>query len=145
MASSKESKDPVNRRRKRISTQEKKCHTIKALALTNTQRVILYVSAYWVGKTHDYRMLLEEFPPDENWFEEFRVHVDLGFVGIEKDFDCKELSIPHKKPKKKELTAEQKAENKSLASKRVRVEHALARLKRYRILSDRLRMQDFKF
>ena len=90
-------------------------------------------------------MLVEEFPPDENWFEQFRVQVDLGFVGIEKDFNCKEVSIPHKKPKKKEQTSEQKAENKVLASKRVRVEHALAGLKRYRILSDRLRIHDFEF
>lgn len=90
-------------------------------------------------------MLVEEFPPTENWFAECRVQVDLGFFGIAKDYACKELAIPHKKPQKKELTAEQKVENKLLASKRVRVEHALAGLKRYRILSDRLRMQDFKF
>ncbi len=118
---------------------------MKALALTNPQRVILYVSACWVGKTHDYRMLLEEFPSNERWFEEFQVRVDLGFFGMEKDFVCKELSIPNKKPKKQELTSEQKAENKLLASKRIAVEHALAGLKRYRILSDRLRIHDFEF
>ena len=118
---------------------------MKALALTNPQRVILYLSACWVGKTHDYRMLREEFPPNERWFAEFQVRVDLGFFGMEKDFACKELCIPHKKPKKKELTLEQKAENKVLASKRIVVEHALAGLKRYRILSDRLRMHDFGF
>jgi hypothetical protein len=118
---------------------------VKARALSNAQRVILYVSACWVGKTHDYRMLLEEFPPDESWFDEFRVQVDLGFFGIEKDYNCKELSIPHKKPKKKELNAEQKVENKFLAGKRVRVEQALAGLKRYRVLSERLRLNDFKF
>lgn len=134
MGLSKKSKDPVNTRRKRIATQEKKCHPLKARALSNVQRVILYVSAGWVGKTHDYRMLLEAFPPDENWFAEFRVRVDLGFFGIDKDFVCKELFIPHKKPKKKELTPEQKAENKLRASQRIRVEHALAGLKRYRIL-----------
>ena len=87
-------------------------------------------------------MLQEEFPPAECWFVEKRLQVDLGFLGIKKDFPCKELRIPHKKPKKKELTPEQKAENKLLASKRVVVEHALAGLKRYRILSDRLRMHD---
>ena len=38
-----------------------------------------------------------------------------------------------------------KAENKILASKRIVVEHALAGLKRYRILSDRLRMHDLGF
>lgn len=89
-------------------------------------------------------MLLEEFPPTEGWFEEFQLRVDLGFFGIAKDFVCKELAIPHKKPKKKELTPAQKAENKLLASKRIVVEHALAGLKRYRILSDRLRIHDFE-
>jgi len=118
---------------------------VKALVLTNPQRVILYVSAGWVGKTHDYRMLREEFPPNEGWFAEFQVRVDLGFFGMEKDFVCQELYIPHKKPKKKELTPEQKAENKVLASKRIVVEHALAGLKRYRILSDRLRLHDLGF
>lgn len=63
---------------------------------------------------------------------------------MEKDYSCQELAIPHKKPRKKELTPEQKAENKVLASQRIVVEHALAGLKRYRILSDRLRMHDLK-
>ena len=89
-------------------------------------------------------MFQEEFPPAQPWFEKFRVRVDLGFVGIAKDFVCKELLIPNKKPKQKELTLEQKAENKLLASKRIVVEHALAGLKRYRILSDRLRMHDLE-
>ncbi len=89
-------------------------------------------------------MFREEFPPEQNWFENFRVRVDLGFLGIDKEYKCKELLIPNKKPKKQELTAEQKEENKLLASKRIVVEHALAGLKRYRILSDRLRMHDLE-
>lgn len=124
--------------------RKKKCHTVKALALSNPQRRIPYLSSCWVGTTHDYRMLQEEFPPEQAWFAEFRVRVDLGFVGIAKDYVCKELLIPNKKPKKKELTPEQKTENKLLASKRIVVEHALAGLKRYRILSDRLRMHDLE-
>ena len=83
-----------------------------------------------------------EFPPAANWFADFRVRVDLGFLGIEKDDICKDLLIPHKKPQKQELTPEQKAENKLLASERVVVEPSIAGLKRYRILSDRLRMHD---
>ncbi len=66
----------------------------------------------------------------------------LGFVGIEKDYSGKELFSPHKKPKKKELTLEQKVDNKVLASKRIVVEHVRAGLKRYHILSDRLRMHN---
>jgi hypothetical protein len=68
--------------------------------------------------------------------------VDLGFLGIATDYECKEVLIPHKKPRKQELTLEQKAENKVLASERIVVEHAHAGLKRYRILSDRLRMHN---
>jgi hypothetical protein len=58
------------------------------------------------------------------------------------NYKCKEVLIPHKKPPKQELTQEQKAENKLLASERVVVEHSIAGLKRYRILPDRLRMHD---
>ena len=88
-------------------------------------------------------MFQREFPPGQDWFTEVRVRVDLGFVGFDKDYTCKELLIPHKKPQKQELTAEQKAENKVLAGERSVVEHSLAGLKRYRILSDRLRLHDF--
>jgi len=95
-----------------------------------------------VGKTHDYRIFKEEFPPTEDWFTEHEVHVDLGFYGIEKDYAGKAFSIPHKKPKQQELTQEQKAENKLRARQRVTVEHSICGLKRYRILSDRLRMHD---
>ena len=83
-----------------------------------------------------------EFPPQQNWFSNLNVRVDLGFVGFEKDYPCKNLYIPNKKPKGQELTPTQKAENKLLAGERIVVEHSIAGLKRYRILSDRLRLHD---
>ena len=113
------------------------------MTLSTPARKLLYLSPCWVGKTHDYRMFQVEFPPAQPWFEHFRLRVDLGFLGIEKDYVCKELLIPHKKPRKQELTPTQKAENKVLASQRIVVEHAHAGLKRYRILADRLRMHNF--
>ena len=110
--------------------------------MTNPRRHILYLSEWWVGKTQDDGMFQREFPPGQKWFTEVRVRVDLGFIGFAKDYQCKELLIPHKKPKQQELTAEQKAENKVLAGERIVVEHSIAGLKRYRILSDRLRLHD---
>lgn len=89
-------------------------------------------------------MFQVEFPPAQPWFERFRLRVDRGWLGIEKDYVCKEILIPHKKPRKQELTPAQKAENTVLASQRIVVEHAHAGLKRYRILSDRLRMHNFE-
>ena len=115
---------------------------MKALTLSNPTKRILYLSDCWVGKTQDYGMFQREFPPGQDWFTTFRVRLDLGFVGFDKDYDCKELFLPHKKPKKQELTAEQKAANKVLARERIVVEHSIAGLKRYRILSDRLRLHD---
>lgn len=112
------------------------------MILSNPQRQVLYLSPCWVGKTHDYRMFKEEFPPEQDWFKDFRVRVDLGFLGIENEYVCQELFLPHKKKKKQELTAEQKQENRSLASERITVEHAIGGMKRYRILSERLRVQD---
>ena len=87
-------------------------------------------------------MFSAEFPPEQDWFKNFRVRVDLGFLGIERDYLCKELLLPHKKKKKQELSSEQKAENKLRASERIYVEHAIGGMKRYRILSDRLRVHD---
>lgn len=108
---------------------------------TPTKR-ILYLSECWVGKTQDYGMFQREFAPGQDWFTKLRVRLDLGFVGFDKDYQCKELFIPHKKPKKQELTPEQKAANRGLAKERIVVEHSIAGLKRYRILSDRLRLHD---
>lgn len=110
--------------------------------LCNPQKRILYLSHCWVGKTHDYSIFKQEFPPTQGWFAELNVRLDLGFVGFDKDYTCKKLYLPHKKPKKQELTPAQKAENKLLAGERIVVEHSIAGLKRYRILADRLRMHD---
>jgi hypothetical protein len=87
-------------------------------------------------------MLSEEFPPEQDWFKNFRIRVDLGFLGMERDYVCKELLLPNKKKKKQELSKEQKDENRLLASERIYVEHAIGGMKRYRILSDRLRVHD---
>lgn len=114
------------------------------MILSNAQRKILYVSHCWVGRTHDYRMFKEEFPPKQAWFKNFTVHVDLGFLGIEKDYVCKQVLLPHKKKKSQALSVEQKNENRLVARERIYVEHAIGGMKRYRILSDRLRVHDVR-
>ncbi|MBO0950580.1 transposase [Fibrella sp. HMF5405] len=102
-------------------------------------RYIHYVSKAWQGKHHDYRQLKYHFPPDQPWFSELSIEVDLGYQGIVKDYDCQSVSQPKKKPKGGQLTSEEKADNQTKSSTRIRVEHAIGGLKRYRYLSDRLR------
>jgi len=72
--------------------------------------------------------------------------VDLGFVGIDKLYQIKELIIGEKKPRKSkknpdpQLSEAQKAKNKSV-SKELFVEHAIGKMKRYRILKNRCRLK----
>ena len=95
------------------------------------------------GKTHDYSMLKKEFSPSKDWFENFKVRVDLGYIGFDKDYKCKQIYLPRKASKKHPLTAGQKLMNQELAGQRIDIEHSIGMIKRYRILSDRLRMRDF--
>jgi hypothetical protein len=125
---------------------KKKAHTVKTLLIGNEEKKILFLSKCFVGKSHDYAILKSLFKPlEEGWFKDHHIKVDLGFQGIGTTYDCKNLSIPHKKPIKKELTAEQKLENQAMASERIIVEQSIGGLKRYRILSERLRTQLLDF
>ena len=65
--------------------------------------------------------------------DEIAIEVDLGFLGIDKQYD--NIHIPHKKPKGGELTAEQKTENRLLSQSRVMCENAFAGVKRYGAVS----------
>ncbi len=104
--------------------------------------MILFVSRPYEGQAHDYSILKMVFPPHMDWFAKFEVRLDLGYQGFKDAYKCLKLMIPNKKPKGGELTEEQKAENKDISRERIKVEHSLAGLKRFRILSDRLRIHD---
>ena len=65
------------------------------------------------------------------------LYQDTGFQG----FTCPGVKImqPTKKPKGRDLTPEEKAKNREISSIRIRVEHVIAGIKRYRIVKDKLR------
>lgn len=113
------------------------------MIISTSDKYIHYVSPCWVGKSHDFCILKEEFAPQEAWFKNHEVQLDLGFAGFDKNYECECVGIPHKKSKGKELDEQQKLENKSVSRERIVVEHSIGGMKRYRILSDRARMHDF--
>lgn len=90
-------------------------------------------------------MFKKEFDSDENWFKDFSIYVDLGYLGFADDYKTKALFIPHKTPRKSKnnpnpvLSKEQKNYNKKVGSIRVKVEHAIGGMKRFRCLSDKYR------
>lgn len=112
------------------------------MLIATKSKVINYLSYCYPGKQHDFSLLKKELPPELPWFAKFNVKVDLGYLGIVREYQCKNISIPYKRSKKNPLTEEQKLSNKQFASERVVVEQSIAGLKRFRLLSDQLRIHD---
>jgi hypothetical protein len=124
---------------------KKKQQTHKCTVISTLTTYILYVGVIFRGKNNDYGMFKQEFKPGLNWFKNFRVYVDLGYLGFADDYKTKELLIPYKKPRNSKnnpnptLTEEQKKHNKNVSRIRVKVEHAIGGMKRYKCFSDKYR------
>jgi len=90
-------------------------------------------------------MFKQEFDPELDWFSNFKIFTDLGYLGFNNEYQTKEFNIPHKKPNKSKnnpnpkLTKKQKDENREMSRKRVIVEHVIGGMKRYKCLVDKLR------
>ena len=93
---------------------------------------------------HDFTLLKQDFPPDKQWFNGLTVRLDSGFQGFGKTYAYEKLFLPTKKPRGGKLTKNNQFRNTQQARKRVVVEHSIGGLKRYRILSDRLRMHNLE-
>ena len=105
---------------------------------------MIYVSRLVPGAMHDFALLKKQFPPNEPWFSGLTVRLDSGFQGFDKTYACEKLFLPTKKLRGRQLTKNKKFRNTQQARKRVVVEHSIGGLKRYRILSDRLRMHNLE-
>lgn len=131
---------------------KKKQHTIQNTIISTAKRFILFLGMTTFGRIHDFTLFKQEFAPDKPWFETFKVWVDLGYLGFDKNYETLELHLPHKKPRKSKanpnptLTEQQKEENRTMSSFRVVVENAICGLKRFNILvyKFRNRKDDFE-
>jgi hypothetical protein len=103
---------------------------------------LIYVGRLVPGATHDFTLLKQQFLPDQQWFSGLTIRLDSGFQGFEKSYACEKVFLPTKKPRGGQLTKNNTFRNTQQARKRVVVEHSIGGLKRYRILSDRLRMHN---
>jgi hypothetical protein len=135
---------PKNRlRRKMYYSGKKKKHTVKNLYTTNQKELIVYKTRHnQMGKRHDYRIYKKNRPDLPN---DVMNMLDLGFLGIEKDFPQQKSSLPIKREKGCELTTEQKEYNRNHSRKRIVIEHAICRIKKYRIMNDTFRNRIRKY
>jgi hypothetical protein len=67
-----------------------------------------------------------------------RLLQDFGFLAC--PLPQVEILMPTKKPRGQELTREQQRTNQALYGRRLRIEHVHSRVKRWRIVKDRLRL-----
>ena len=100
----------------------------------------MWLSKTFDGSIHDKKIADEQplrFPAGVTLWQ------DTGFMGHKPDNVT--IKMPSKKPKGKELTAEQKKENREISSFRIIVEHAIGGVKRCRIVKERFRCHKFGF
>jgi hypothetical protein len=113
---------------------KKKQHTLKNNLMVNADSKVVFLTASYEGRIHDKRIadMAGYSPPPGSV-----LYQDTGFQG----FTCPEVTIvqPKKKPKGRELTVEEKENNRQISSIRIRVEHAIGGIKRYRIVKEKLR------
>ena len=117
---------------RRCYSGKKKRPTLKTQVVTDAAGELLEIDAGHRGPASDKRL-----------YEQSGVGVrygtavkqgDLGYQG------CAEMEVPYKKPKGGELTPEQRAANQEQAKVRVHVEHAIRRLKGFKIVRQDYRL-----
>ena len=105
-------------------------HTMKAQVLSDPEGNLLCVGDLVGAATHDFAL-----PPDSGWarwLEGLTLGGDRGYQGLE-DLHP-DARIPYKKPRGAELTETEKAYNRLLSSWRIAVEHAIGKLKVWKVL-----------
>jgi hypothetical protein len=108
---------------------------VKNVLLIDARLTILFLSATQHGRVHDKRIADSTpypLPAGSHLLQ------DLGFQAF--TLEGVTTHTPHKKPRGGTLTDEQKADNRLLARRRIRIEHVNSSVKRCRIVKDILRL-----
>jgi hypothetical protein len=109
---------------------------VKNVRLINAMLTILFLRDTYGGRTHDKRMAdATPYPLPAG----SRLLQDLGFLAF--TLDQVEIIMPVKQPRGRQLTRAQKAANRRIARRRVRLEHVNRRVKRCRMVQDTSRLR----
>lgn len=122
-----------SRQQRRWYSGKKKRHTIKTEIIVTAKGRIVAASRSAPGRVHDLELRRRGRPLPKG----SRLYADSAYQGYQNDHPA--TDIPYKRSKKKPLTKDERAYNHALSRFRVRVEHAIARLKSFRVLADRYR------
>lgn len=123
---------------RKLYSGKKKRHTLKTQIVTDKYGEVIAIEPGYPGPLSD-KTLYEQSAARGQYPQAAR-RADLGYQGVP------EMLLPHKKKrgkageKAKDLTPEQKDENRFAASARIYVEHGVRRCKAWRILRDEFRL-----
>lgn len=109
---------------------------MKNVLLINAALTVLFLSETYAGSVHAKRIadtLPSPLPAGS------RLLQALGFLAF--TLDQVEVIMPTKKPRGRALTRAQKAANRRIARRRVRIEHVNSSIKRCRIVHDTCRLR----
>lgn len=123
----------VYQEQKKFYSGKKKNHTLKnqLIVLPNGTEIV-DVTVGKPGPSSDinlFRARQAEFADNQKF------KGDKGYIGEV------QIETPHKKPRKQELTPEQKEENKQLSAQRIVIEHVIRLVKIFRVAQERFRLR----
>jgi len=108
---------------------------VQNVLVVNTPLTILLLSETYGGRVHDKRIAeATPYPLPAG----SQLLQDLGFLAF--TLPQVEILMPTKKPRGQDLTLEQQLANPALHQRRLRIEHVNSRVKRCRIVKDRIRL-----
>lgn len=106
------------------------------MVINDASKLVCFLSQTVAGSVHDKRCADEaELVMPEGT----EVLQDTGFQGL--TISGATTRQPTKKPKGKELSAEQKADNRAISQERITIEHSIGGIKIFRIVKDCLRLR----
>jgi len=128
---------------------KRKAFTLKTQVVSDGAHHIHAISVAVPGRAHD-KTLADEVDTVQRLPYGAEALLDKGYQGLAQQVDmcsndqglsipCFTLKIPFKKPKGKDLSAQQKAFNHDLSAVRVHIEHCIGWLKNWAILANRFR------
>lgn len=127
------------RKRKKFYSGKKKKHTIKTQIIAERNSgLILQLSSSVAGSIHDYK-LFQQTKLSKRLPDKIPIHLDKGYEGIKKDFPRLNIFIPKKANRWHKLIRKDKVLNKKLNKIRVKIEHAINKCKKFKILDQTYR------
>ena len=121
---------------------KKKMHIAKSLVISGPDKKIEGITSAYVGSSHDFSIFKDELL-GEDLPAKTPVYVDTGFEGIIEKAPQANIRKPKKKSKRRKLNGGERLGNRIIAKERVKVEHAIGGMKKFRISSDRFRGINF--